>query len=88
MTGLINKFIDFCLELLLFVQPDILIRADIMENITTYASYALDLLKTVNFLIPVPVIYMVLSCMISIKVMLFLLWMINWVIKRVFDVIP
>lgn len=88
MTELINKFIDFVFELLLFVRPDILINADIMINITTYTSYVLDLLKAVNFIIPIPLIYVVLFSMVSLKITLFMLWIVNWVIKRIFDVIP
>lgn len=88
MTDIICKFCDAVIELMMFIRPQTLIGDDILLNITTYAGYALDLLKKVNFLVPIPVIYMVLMAMISIKISMFLIWMVNWVINRVFDVIP
>lgn len=88
MTDLINSFIDFIIELFMFVWPEISIEADILLSIDKYIGLAIDLLKKINFLIPVPLIFLVLSAMITLKVAAVVLWAVNWIIKRIFDVIP
>lgn len=87
-TELINGFIDFIVELFMFVWPEISIEADILANMDSYIHLAIDLLKKINFLIPVPLIFFLLSTMITLKVASVVLWAVNWIIKRIFDVIP
>jgi hypothetical protein len=48
----------------------------------------LDILKKVNFLVPVPLIFQIVGIMIVLKVGSVVLWGVNWIIKRIFDVIP
>lgn len=88
MTDLINKFIDFVLELALFIRPEALIADDVLLNIQSLMQYGIDILKAVNFMIPVPDILGIIVYMILIKIAYLVLFIINWVIKRVFDVIP
>lgn len=88
MTELINNFIDFIIELVMFVWPEISIEADVIANIGEYMEVGLDILKKVNFLVPVPLIFSLVSTLIALKIVFFALWGVNWIIKRVFDVIP
>ncbi len=88
MTNLINGFIDFIVELIMFVWPEISIEADVIANLGEYMEIGLDILKKVNFLVPVPLIFQILFIMIGWKVTFVLLWGANWIIKRIFDVIP
>ena len=88
MTGLINNFIDFVLELVMFLFPDIAFVSDFLVNIGTYMSIGIDLLKKVNFLIPVPLIFRIIIIQLTLKIAYVALFIVNWVIKRIFDVIP
>lgn len=88
MTDLINNFIDFIVELVMFVWPEISIEADLLANIETYMATGIDILKKVNFLVPVPLIFEIVGLMVVFKSGAVVLWAINWIIKRVFDVIP
>lgn len=88
MTELINKFIDFVIELVVFIRPESLIADDIISNIHTLLGYGINILKAVNFMIPVPDIFSIILFMILLKIAYLVLFIINWVIKRVFDVIP
>lgn len=88
MTELINNFIDFIVELVMFVWPEISIEADVIANLGEYMEVGLDILKKVNFLVPVPLIFALVSTLIALKIVFFALWGVNWIIKRVFDVIP
>lgn len=88
MTELINNFIDFIVELVMFVWPEISIEADVIANIGEYTEIGLDILKKVNFLVPVPLIFQIVGIMIVLKIASVVLWGVNWIIKRIFDVIP
>lgn len=88
MTDLINRFIDFIVELVMFVWPEISIEGEVLLNLDKYASAAINLLKMVNFLVPVPLIFEVVALMLVMKAGALILWAANWIIKRVFDVIP
>lgn len=88
MTGLINGFIDFVIELLMFVWPEISIGFEVFANFDDYISVGLDILKKVNFLVPVPLIFQTVGVMIVFKSGKVIFWAVNWVIKRIFDVIP
>jgi hypothetical protein len=88
MTDLIIQFIDFVSELAVFIRPEGLIAEDVLNNISTLASAGINILKQVNFLIPVPDIFSILLLMIADKIVFLVLFIINWVIRRVFDVIP
>lgn len=88
MTALINQFIDFIVELIMFVWPEISIEADVIANLGEYMQTGLSILKMVNFLVPVPLIFQIIGIMVTLKIASVLLWGANWIIKRVFDVIP
>lgn len=88
MTELINNFIDFIVELVMFIWPEISIEGEIITHMDKYMSIGLDILKKINFLIPVPLIFECLIIMVMFKIGIFVLWALNWIIKRIFDVIP
>lgn len=88
MTELICNFIDFVIELVMFFYPDVAVAGDFFSNIGAYMEIGLDLLKKINFLVPVPLIIQVLFIMVSLRVSYTILYILNWVIRRIFDVIP
>lgn len=88
MTDLICNFIDFILELTLLIMPDIEFVWDFFSNISSYLEIGLDLLIKINFLIPVPLIMGVLFIQLLLRIAFIALYILNWVIRRIFDVIP
>lgn len=88
MTQLILRFIDFVVELSSLLKPDLLFLNDFLSNIGTYMEYAVDLLLKVNFIIPVPLIVWVIFFRVTLFGAFIVLDIINWIIERVFDVIP
>ena len=88
MTGIIVKFIKVIVGIVSFLFPDNLFMADVFQNFNSYWDTFIDFLAAVNFLIPLPDIMLAFSFMVSITVIKFTLFIVNWVIKRVFDVIP
>ena len=88
MTGIIVKFIKIIVGIVSFLFPDNLFMADVFQNFNSYWDTFIDFLAAVNFLIPLPDVMTAFSLMVSITVIKFTLFVMNWVIKRVFDVIP
>lgn len=88
MTEIICKFIDFVLELSSMILPDIAFATDLFSNLGEYLEIGLDLLIKVNFLIPVPLIITILFIQLMLRIAYIAMFVINWVIKRIFDVIP
>lgn len=88
MTELICNFIDFILELSSLILPDIAFATDFFSNFGDYIELGLDLLIKVNFLVPVPLIMSILFIQLMLRIIFIALYVLNWVIRRVFDVIP
>lgn len=88
MTGIIVKFIKVIVGIVSFLFPDNLFMADVFQNFNSYWNTFIDFLAAVNFLIPLPDIMKAFGLMVSLTVIKFTLFIVNWVIKRVFDVIP
>ncbi len=88
MTAIFCAFIDMIAEFVMFVMPEVTLAPDVIANLDKYISVGIDFLKAVNFIIPLPLIVAVLTAQIAIRSGEVILWGINWVIKRIFDVIP
>ena len=88
MTAIFCAFIDMIAEFVMFVMPEVTLAPDVIANLDKYISVGIDFLKAVNFIIPLPLIVAVLAAQIAIRSGEVILWGINWVIKRIFDVIP
>lgn len=88
MTGIITKFIKFLGTAVSFLFPDTLFRADIFSNFASYLDTFIEFLADINFLIPLPDIFLAFSIMCSITVVKFTLFIMNWLIKRTCDIIP
>ena len=88
MTGIILKFIKIIVGIVSFLFPDNLFMADVFVNFNSYLEIFIEFLATVNFLIPLPDVFAAFSFMVTITIIKFTLFITNWIIKRVFDVIP
>ena len=88
MTGIITKFIKFLSTAVSFLFPDVLFNADIFTNFNNYLNILIDFLADINFLIPLPDIFLAFSIMVTITIVKFTLFITNWIIKRTCDVIP
>lgn len=88
MTGIITKFIKYLSTAVSFLFPDVLFNADIFTNFNKYLDILIDFLADINFLIPLPDIFIDFGIMVSITTVKFTLFIMNWIIKRTCDVIP
>lgn len=88
MTDIIITFIHIIVGIVTFLFPDNMFMADVFINFDNYINVFIEFLATINFLIPLPDIFLAFSFMVSLTVIKFTLFILNWVVQRVFDVIP
>jgi len=91
MTELIIKFVNFIYEHLIlkvFAPLNNIIPENIFTSMTQTVVFVVDLFQKINFIIPVNDIFVCLSIIILIRIAMFSMFGLNWVIRRIFDVIP
>lgn len=88
MTNLICGFIRLITKVSVFLLPDVLFNADILLNFDKHFDYMIDILAQVNFFIPLPDIFAAISVMVTIDIVKFTIFIYNWIVKRIFDIIP
>lgn len=70
------------------VIPDDSALNTILNGVTNGIDFVLDLLQKVNFIVPVGLIFTLLLMTFVQDIVLFALFIGNWVVKKIFDVIP
>lgn len=88
MTQIIIGFISMIKNIVGFLLPDVIFVSDVFTNFADYIVYFVEFLIKVNFLIPLPTIFMCLQIMLSLKVIKFGIFIFNWFVRAVLDVIP
>ena len=88
MTDLLVSFIDFIINLFNRIIPSYDFSSETYTKISDSLPIVVDFLADVNFIIPLGdiVLIMVISC--GFKLFKFSLFVGNWLVKRVFDLIP
>ena len=59
-----------------------------MKTIADSLEVIVEFIAQVNFLIPLPTIFMVLSIVFGFRLVKFMIFCTNWLIRRLADVIP
>ena len=88
MTTIIIKVIGFINAIIGFILPDKIFVTDIFTNFSSYLDFFIDFLIKVNFLIPLPTLFSCITIILSIKIIKFGIFVYNWIIRAVLDVIP
>lgn len=88
MTNIITNIIKFLTGAVSFLYPDTLFFGEIFTNFNYYFTVFVNFLGDVNCFVPLPDIFAAFSIMVSIAVVKFTLFITNWLVKRIFDVIP
>ena len=70
------------------VFPEDSIISQISSGANDGITFVLDLLIKVNFLVPVPTIMILLGVSMVIEVIYFQIFIGNWILRRIFDIIP
>lgn len=68
--------------------PEDSIISQISSGVNDGITFVLDLLIKVNFLVPVPTIMILIGASMVIEVIYFQIFIGNWILRRIFDIIP
>lgn len=85
---MIIAFIGMIYSVFMIFIPEFVLLDDLISNASVYIDAIVDLLVKVNFIIPLPDIFMILTADLMVRVLMTFVFSGNWVIKRIFDVIP
>lgn len=85
---------DFCINFLELLKswimklPDLSIESTYLSNMVSGMHTVVDFLAFVNFIIPLDTILLIMSIVYGFKVVKFMVFLINWVVRRIADFFP
>lgn len=87
MTNIIVSFFQF-LQSLIGKLPDLSVDNTALSSMVSAMDTVFDFIGKVNFFIPLDHMLLILGLVYSIRAAKLLLFVINWIIRRIADVIP
>lgn len=87
MTDIFLGFVDFVSGSITEV-PTIEQSLGNIGELINFIQMFYDFVAAANFLVPVPDVFAILSAIFILKVTKTLVWVANWIVQRIFDVIP
>lgn len=87
MTEIIISVLDFFKGLVLSM-PDLSMDTGQLSQIVTALDKVVEFIAKVNFLVPIDHILLLISLVYGFKLVKFSVFAINWVIRRIADIIP
>lgn len=87
MTGIIVSFFGF-LESLVGKFPDLSVNNEALSSMASGMDSVFEFIGKANFLVPIDHILLVIALVYGIRAAKLLVFAINWVIRRIADVIP
>lgn len=88
MTRFIVALIKLVESLIMTFCPEIVLAPEIITNLNGVVSIVIDTFNRVNFLVPLTDAFAILTLDIMVRVLLCSVFVGNWVVRRIFDVIP
>lgn len=87
MTGLAVSFLKF-LESVIGRFPDLSVDNGIIANMSNGMDTVFDFIGQVNFFIPLDHMLVIMGLVYAIRNSKFIVFIVNWVIRRIADLIP
>lgn len=87
MTAIIVGFFEL-LASLVGKLPDLSVNNSVLSSMSSGMDTVFDFISQVNFFIPLDHILLIIGLVYSIRAAKLLLFVINWIIRRIADVIP
>ena len=87
MTDIICSVLQFFTNLIVDHFPDLSVGSSQLGTISS-SFETIQFIAQVNFFIPLPTILAIFSIVYGIKLAKFTLFIVNWVIRRIADIIP
>lgn len=88
MTGIICNFLDWLAAFIVDHVPAIAVGSDVMDKVSSAVEFLMDVLSNCNWLFPVSDALVIISVLFGIHLVKLLIFIVNWIIRRIADVIP
>lgn len=88
MTDIICGVLNFFRDLIINHFPNLSLESGTLSSISNGFDMVIQFVAQINFLIPLPTVLIILSLVYGIKLAKFALFLVNWVIRRIADIIP
>lgn len=88
MTEIICNVLSFFRDLIVNYFPDISIGSGNLSSVADAFETMVSFIAQINFLVPLPTMFTILSLVYGLKIGKFVVFLVNWVIRRIADIIP
>lgn len=88
MTNLIVSFLSFLSDLVTNYFPVFTLGNGVLAKVVDAFSYFVQMISNIDWLLPVSDVLLIFSLIAGYKVVMFVVFIINWIIRRIGDVIP
>lgn len=88
MTDIIVSVINWMASIVDTVIPSLSLESAHLSSIVDGLEVIIEFMAQINFLIPLPTILLVISIVYGFRLVKFSIFAINWVIRRIADLIP
>ncbi len=77
MTDIFCRFLSWIYDVIFLLLPDMPDVSDVLGNLSGNSDVIFDLVKQVNFVVPLPVIVTIISIDLAIRIFFFVLYIVN-----------
>lgn len=88
MTGIIVNVLNWLAGVITAHIPAITLDSGVLGNVSDAIAYVLDVVAKTNWIFPVPDALLIIGIVIGFTLVKVGIFVANWVIQRIFDVIP
>lgn len=88
MTGIICNFLDWLAAFIVEHVPAIMVDSNIIGNVSSAVEFLMDILSDCNWVFPVSDALLIISVLFGIQLVKLFIFIANWIIRRIADVIP
>lgn len=88
MTQLIVGFFNFITGIVNDWFPAFSLGDGVLSRVIDAFSYFVNLIANINWLVPVDDALFIIRLLVGYKLVMFVVFIINWIIKRIGDIIP
>lgn len=88
MTQLIVAFFNFITGIINNWLPTFTLGDGVLSNVVDAFAYFVKLISNINWLVPVNDVLLIISLLVGYKLVMFVIFIVNWIIKRIGDIIP
>ena len=88
MTAIICNVLSWLQNLIVTRVPAMELGDGVLSSVIAALDTFLDFVSNVNWLVPVNDCLLIISLIVGYRLALFAVFVINWVLRRIFDIIP